>query len=412
MKHAILTIALFSGLFLVPKPSSADPVRDYLGRVAEDLARFLKSQNESSVAVVFNGPPQIKSSAANALTQIVSDILKKKGIRVELGTKFGFEGTFKPDEQAPDDFFPGVNPKKIGVALNGKIVDAFGNSPVDIDFVGFVSDERKLFELLGTTVDLDRKADEQRGPAIKSALLNPAFFTKNNLAQASEDSRFALGVEVGGELLPIDAENKFPFVDLKLGDTYKVRLVNNAPFEVAVAVAVDGLSVFHFSELRSREIGHQGEPAYRYWTVPSAVSFSVPGWHKRDSVTVNGVNVPGSINKFTTAPLEEAAAFKLGRVDDIGTITATFMACWEEGKTNPPDDEVPVRAMVAVNDPKTQVVELADGTKVQSVQVAGRFELGTKLGEEEKLDVRGAKRVFGRPRATVTIRYNRGGAEK
>lgn len=397
-------------LSALARPAEADPVRDYLDRVAADLAKFLKGQNESSIAVEFKGPPQLKSAANNALTQTITDLLKKRGIRVELGTKFGFEGTFKPDEQAP--FRPGVFDAKnhIGIALNGKIVDSFGNSPVDIEFRDFIDDERKLFELLGPTVNLEGKKDEERSAIIRASILNPTSFTKDNLVRASEDSRFALGVEVNGELRPIESKNHLSFVGLDLADSFKVRLINEAPFEVAVGVAVDGLSVFHFSEQRSDDPERRGEPRYRYWTVQpnQPEGFAVPGWHKRDSGVRNGLKIEGLVNKFTIAPLEEGAAFKLGRIQDVGTITATFMACWEEGRTRPPSDEVPIQTVEVVNEDAPADVRPGE---IRTLQVRAMTRISTKVGEEQTIDVRGVKRVFGRPRATVTIRYERKAVE-
>lgn len=411
-------LALAAALALAaPAPAAPDPLREYLARVADDLAKFLDGKKDDTekkpkVAVAFAGPPQFKSAAAGVCTQVLTDLLRERQVDVATGTTFAFNGTFTPGEGVN-----AVGDKRLGIVLKGEIVDVFGKPAAAVDFGGFIDDERKFAELFGSPVDLERQRDDPaRDRAKKDSLVRPAFFRSGDLTKASPESRFGLAVEVGGRARPVkvarggqfeDApdgarSDGLPFVHLDLNEEYAIRLTNGSAFEVAVAIAVDGLSVFHFSEDRTDDPTRRGEPKWRHWIIPAGQTFVLPGWHKRDSRTVNGRLQEGKLARFTIAPFEESEAAKLGKVDQIGTITATFHACWEEGRTQPPPDEVATKARITVMDTPRSA-----GNGQVYVSATTRTEVGTRMGQEESFNAQGVKRVIGRPRASITLRYER-----
>jgi hypothetical protein len=178
-------------------------------------------------------------------------------------------------------------------------------------------------------------------------------------------------------------------------------LINDADYETAVAVAVDGLSIFHFSELRATEPERRGEPKYRYYVVPPHSSMTVPGWFKRDDLSL----------AFRVTPFAEGVAAKLGRTSGIGMISATFHASWEEGKDKPPADEPGVQKLVPVEPKKGLVREYIgpDGRKykMETMPVTKEVRVSTGFGQEIVTNSRGVKRNIGVERGFVTLRYER-----
>jgi hypothetical protein len=107
------------------------------------------------------------------------------------------------------------------------------------------------------------------------------------------------------------------------GKAYAVRLINEAPFEAAVQLRIDGLSMFTFSELRQPN----GEPKYTAVILPPHKDGKpgeaiIRGWHVNNEVS----------DKFVVTEYAKSAAASLKHTADIGTITATFQATWTKGK--------------------------------------------------------------------------------
>jgi hypothetical protein len=95
-------------------------------------------------------------------------------------------------------------------------------------------------------------------------------------------------------------------VNLDRGEEYVVRLYNRAPFEAAITLTIDGLSMFAFSEE-----GNFGSQVL----IPPGRFVEIPGWYvnktKTDAFEIGGY-------------AESAAASKLLPSTSVGVITATF----------------------------------------------------------------------------------------
>jgi hypothetical protein len=68
-----------------------------------------------------------------------------------------------------------------------------------------------------------------------------------------------------------------PFVPLQIGEIYEVRVYNDSSEEIAVALTIDGLDQFMFSDDKNPETG---QPRFTHWIVAPKSRLTIPGWHR------------------------------------------------------------------------------------------------------------------------------------
>jgi hypothetical protein len=72
----------------------------------------------------------------------------------------------------------------------------------------------------------------------------------------------------------IDPESGLAFVEIPRDFIYEIHALNNSGKEAAVAVNIDGLDIFHFSE----DVGQTGKPLYSHLVFDKETA--IVGWHK------------------------------------------------------------------------------------------------------------------------------------
>ncbi len=155
---------------------------------------------------------------------------------------------------------------------------------------------------------------------------------------------------------------------------YAIRLINRSNLEMGVRLTIDGLNIFHFSELRQpatlasgKPNPRKGEPQYDLVLVPARGEVIVPGWFRNNK----------KVLAFKVMEYGQTAASQFGKDDaPVGTITATFAAVWEK---EPPSDEPPV--------------------------AHGAGDDGTGFGKPKEIDAKAVQRNVGAARASVSVRY-------
>jgi hypothetical protein len=166
-------------------------------------------------------------------------------------------------------------------------------------------------------------------------------------------------VLVGGGPRPPEDIGGRSFVPLEQGEEYTVRLHNRAPFEAAATLTIDGLNLFTFSQA-----GKFGGAVL----VSPGGFVDIPGWF----ITLERSDA------FLITSYPESAAGQQGVTTNVGTITVSFAAAWDPA-ANPPADEV---------NPKSADAATGRGRPIEKKYVE-------------------VKRVTGRTRAVVSVRYNR-----
>lgn len=317
-----LGVLLFGSL---GRASAQSNLRKELARVAVDVKKTLDGKGEDSVAIgQFTGPAHIPTSAGPAIAQIISEEFKKIGLNVKQRANFTVEGRYRDvlDVSEP-------NRKLLAAQLKVRILDRQDEVVVELQY-GIFGDSA-VPTLFGLTVDLPPQAEEKvRTQAMADAIDKPTTTIANSRISAGPGSPFAMEILVKPDASaipqPRGAEDKdgLAFVPIARGESYQVRLINQSDHEVAVELAIDGLSMFSFSDLRDAG----GQPKYKVILVPAKGSATIPGWHRSNDHS----------EEFEVTEYAKSAAAELKSTANIGTITACFSAAWPENESPPPDE--------------------------------------------------------------------------
>ena len=372
------------GLYLVPlalaaflslaRPVRADNLNLELTELAKDVQKLLKGRNETAVAVgQFVPLPGTNASAGPAIAKGLTEELVRLHVDVRLRANLTVEGRYGLSEDAKSG--------RLAVSLHVKIVDKAGE-----EIVGLKLNPRGIFgdaimaALEGLTYDLPPNADgKERDKRIEYSAENPHAYLENTRINAPGGKPFAIEILVkgaDGKFTPRAAVEKegLAFVELKNNEVYRVRVINDADYEAAVTLTVDGLNMFTFSELK--DLKKPDKPLYDRLLVGPRASFAIPGWHR--------TNEKNGSNEFQVTKYADSEAAKLyANSANVGTVTVTFAAAWADEKSRPADEP---------RNPDSHSLSA---------------DLGTKRGADTGGGYKEQTREFGVTRAAISVRYSK-----
>ena len=297
--------------------------------MAQNLKKLLAGRGEQGIAVgQFTGPPNFPTSGGPGIVKALSEELGRSGVDVKVRANLGVSGTYRAiGEKAGVSlqggqkvFVPGLDFEVTMLVIKAQVEDASGKRLVDYEQK--INDPNTISRIFGLTFETP-----PGNPAkpIEESIAKPSVHVDGSRIRASEKSPFGIELLVrpaaSKERQPRAArvEDGLAFVNIEREEVYAVRLINDSPQETAVALSVDGLSMFAFSD----------DKTARFMVVPPGDSYVVVGWHRNQE----------EFNEFLITSYAKGAAALLGADPaNVGTITATFQACWPKG-TNPPPDE-------------------------------------------------------------------------
>ena len=187
----------------------------------------------------------IRSSCPDAFRQYLNQKLVREGIEIADQANFWFKGEISPMELTIQE-----GKQVIGILCTGKISERLG-ALVEIRLPeAIITNPREVSEILCLPFARPEPPNDDPGILIPSFKNPKIFIMGRTQARVEQNSPFGLEVLVGAKAREIRERHHLGYITLRKGEEYVIRLVNDAPYEVAVAVAVDGLSVFHFSEVR------------------------------------------------------------------------------------------------------------------------------------------------------------------
>ena len=327
-----------------------DPLQRGLTDVAQNLKKLLAGRGEQGIAVgQFTGPPNFPTSGGPGIVKALSEELGRSGVDVKVRANLGVTGTYRAiGEKAgvslqggPKVVVPGLDFEVTMLVIKAQVEDASGKRLVDYEQK--INDPNTISRIFGLTFE-----SPPGNPAkpIEESIAKPSVHVDGSRIRASAKSPYGIELLVrpagGKERQPREArvEDGLAFVNIEREEVYAVRLINDSPHEAAVALSVDGLSMFAFSD----------EKTARFMVVPPGESYVVVGWHRNFD----------EFNEFLITSYAKGAAALLGADPaNVGTITATFQACWPKG-TNPPPDE-PGSAPIAGGFTTSRVPEKSTG---------------------------------------------------
>jgi hypothetical protein len=349
-------------LALLVLPAAARPARaaNDLGKelavVAEAIGQYLKDKDlGGSVAVgAFTASTSIPASAGPAIQKSLTEELTKRNLRVEAKAPVEVKGDYFKVEDTESG--------RPSVLVKARLVDRRKGAELVV-FDQTILGDAVIASLLGLDVVLPPRGDAAaRDERLRQSIDDPKVQVAGTRVAAAPKSPYAVEILVksGNRYVARAPQVKegLAFIPVGRDEVYAVRLVNDSPYDAAVALTVDGLNMFAFSD----------NPAYRNLgkvLVPPGGAI-IKGWHLTDESTA----------VFQVTAYARSAAAELNSGVSIGTITASFAAAWPTN-ADPPADEPAGRA---------------------AVDATGR-------GPVAAVHYESAQRRFGVVRAAVSVRY-------
>ncbi len=340
-----LGVALLAALLFgdVSAARASSQFRQDLENIATSISKLLKGRNMESIAIgQFSGPPNFPTSAGAAIVKVLTDEFQKQDIQVRSRAAIGLKGEYALTEvKKPDPANRRITRKFLAVKIRGTLVNQFGETLTDFtsetiakgEFGTSIAGEEVILQLIGTPVDLPADAPpETRDRKIRESLVDPkVHIAGGTKVSTKQGSPYAVEILVDGKPQPIRLEEGLPFVTLRRGQSYAIRVVNSSPHDAAVRISIDGLSVFSFSEVLHQTGEKKGQPLYEYWIIPKNTTAVIPGWFRNHDV----------VDSFLITGYAKSALAELGKANEgaaLGTITVSFAAAWPVGSP-PPSDE-------------------------------------------------------------------------
>ena len=333
-----------------------DTLRIEMKEMAKELAAIVKKRGGGPVVIgQFSASTDLGANSGPRVQLMLAEEFKTQGIEID-PKKYRYEvkGDFQPVTDKESKLF--------GIQVLCRLIER-ENADVLVERPSgrFVFGTQTVPEFLGVNLNTSPNADAaEASEEFKRAFDKPGASISGTKIRTVPASPFAveLLVKSNGNYLtrPLtpDAEGR-PMVAIKQDEVYGVRLYNDAPFEAAVDLRIDGISSFQFSETKST-----------FWIVPPGSHADILGWHKTNEETLEF--------KVVDFPNSAAKLLNLQPSGSIGLITASFSAAWEQDANKPRDE------------------------------ATGR---GTGFGKVIKVGTKQVPRTIGHQRDIISIRYER-----
>jgi hypothetical protein len=338
---------------------------DELGAKMEKFCAAIKPQlaerGQTSIAVGgFTPAAKLNASGGPAIANAMIEEFEKVGIKVDRDAPMEVTGRYSKVVEPANRLT--VLRIKCQILDNGT-----GGEFASVDVNLF--DPATIMRLAGGSGDISGASLRERSAKVNQNLDAPqARVAANTRIAAAGDSPYALEVLVGSgdDARPRAASviKGNAFVSLGNDDVYAVRLINDSEHAAAVTLAIDGLSMFAFSE--------NPQDRNSLVIVPAHGQETIRGWFRTTEES----------NEFLVAELAKAAVSKKVPPSSasIGTITATVAVAWPQGAAPPPGEE--------------------DG-------VVQKGDSATALGKKINRKYERVEFQFGRPKVVISVRYNK-----
>ncbi len=322
--HPLTLKSLFGfclvAVFLTAFKSNAnanEALRPAISDLSKKVAKLLKGRGEEQIAIgAFTGPSFAVASSGPGISRMLADELKQHGVDVNRKAKLEIKGDYRSITERSTGL--------LELRIKSQILDRFGETLLELN--SRIEDPNVLAQVLGLNKpDLGQGVSHAKASQTIHAIIeDPKVDVHGSVIKTVSSSPYAMEIltkQPSGEFHPqgISISDSLPFVDIKRGEVFAVRLINNSNHDAAVELTLDGLSAFAFTN----------GPKYRHFIVRKNASLIVKGWHRTNNT---------SDEFLITRYAESAAAEQLVSPDLIGTITAAFSAAWDS-KGDPPADE-------------------------------------------------------------------------
>lgn len=335
-----------------------------LAKMATEIKKYIDEEGLPSRVIVgdFSGMPKLKASGGVEISRSIAEQLEKSGVTVNDDAQLQLMGKFKLSEEKehPQDDF-----ESLALEIEAILFDDDGDELVELPIRVFGS---VALQIAGKTVDVPAgRSNEIRQELLRKQVEKPPTTVEQGKTAASPTSPFAVSILVrtGNQLQqrPATVDGRgLAFLKLHLGEEYFVRLHNDATFEAAVTLTIDGVNMF---------IDSEDAPKDSHLVVAAGTSIDIPGWYFSRTRS----------KAFEIGGYEQSVANRVGNSTGVGTITASFRACWDPNGPKPSDEPFS--------------------------EATSKSGLATKQGRDLDKNYVQIVRDLGAIRAVVSVRYDR-----
>jgi hypothetical protein len=333
--RVLTTVAIFCVSSWATRAQAAiASLNDALKPLGQNLLEIVeKDQKQTAIAVGdFTAPPGFDANAGPGIGEALKSVLEelRPGV-VQKRANLFLRGRYDKSKDPK-------NPELLIVKVTAEVTDSNGNFIADR--IAELRDTGLIAGVLGATVSLPPAAThEKRVKELEKYLDKPEYNQSagdppGTLIKAKSDSPFSIEILVTSEdQAPKEAkgwrevapraprtEGGEPFVEIKRNEVYAIRVHNGfeyegTKYEAAVAVSIDGIDAFTFSEIRDAK----GKPKYTHYIVPFGQS-TIPGWHKTNEHSDSFL-----VTKYGQGAASQQPERSRGKV---GIITFRFALAW------------------------------------------------------------------------------------
>lgn len=361
----LLTVALLTA---APRPAlAAEGVDAELAEAAGDIVSFLKGRDAKTVAVgLIRSTADDKISHGPGLGLRLAEKLVAGGLTIDKAADYAVVGEYvdKRDPKSGRAF----------IQLELAVTDAKKGTKL-LPLGRRIFGEDALLELLAPAAlaippeTLDDKREALIVKGIDELRTKPQWVIDGTAVYAGADKLYGVEFLVKGPdgkyagRAPRAADGDL-LIDLKKGESFRIRLLNRSKYEAGAKVTMDGISTFSFGAFAKTE----QKPR---WIVAAGKAGTVTGWPTGD----------GKSREFVVTDYAGSAAAELGGAGaKLGVLTVEFAAAWPKDGAAPADE------------PDLRGAKGATGI--------GR-------GAEFDTPVTRLERTYGRTRAVISLRYNK-----
>ncbi len=350
---ALVVLVCFGRSGFSQNPTERD-LSAAVSSMAQRIAGALQAQGQSVVVVgQFKDEFDMTVTGGTQIRRLLIESLKNHNVSAALSGDVSVRGAIEK-LIGEDHSLAGEAPRRIPVALisyklakkNGQLL-LDSTKMVDADRVQTaVTNPDDVFSLIGGNGSVSSESGRFTNIAARDAAFDRALersniqeridiqesyvrpigqpFAVSILVAPKGDARIAPEKEAYAPA-PIEFRDGLPFVKIEPGQVFAIRLLNEADFDLAASVTIDGLNMFAFSE---RESDTEGGGDTNYMIQPPGTYGDIYGWYRNNQVS----------DAFLVQDFAEGSMGQLLKDPSaVGSITVAFHAAWTDQP--PPDEE-------------------------------------------------------------------------
>jgi len=306
--------------------AAPDPVAIELKGLVDDVASVLRKQDQTSIRIgKFTGDGDVPSHFGPEIQRLLIAGFKTNNVTVSKDALIEIKGDYAPATEDPSA--PGLN--QMFVRISAKLVNT--KTRLELAGVSIVSraihGNEALAKAFAPTTTLPPSADRQtRNDGIRDAIEKPNANVANTKVRSSASSPFAVEILVVNTAtapnpaagVPVSLKDGLAFVDVKKGQSYRVKIHNGADFDVAVKLSIDGLDQYVFAD--NEHCKPDGTSKFEYLIIPKRSTYAINGWFR---------NLKRA-DAFTVDDYAKGAVAELNASQgDVGQIAVAFHAAWD-----------------------------------------------------------------------------------